>query len=120
MGAGGGRGATAQVETKLFVGLSAMQRVWYTKILTRELDVVNAAAGGGAGAGAGGGAQQTKTRLLNIMMQLRKVCNHPYLFQGAEPGPPFTEGEHIVENAGTCTYRTRTRARGLRRPPPAL
>ena len=22
-------------------------------------------------------------------MQLRKVCNHPYLFEGAEPGPPF-------------------------------
>ncbi len=34
-------------------------------------------------------------------MQLRKCCNHPYLFQGAEPGPPFTTGEHLVENAGS-------------------
>ena len=33
-------------------------------------------------------------------MQLRKCCNHPYLFQGAEPGPPFTTGEHLVENSG--------------------
>lgn len=33
-------------------------------------------------------------------MQLRKCCNHPYLFQGAEPGPPFTTGDHLVENAG--------------------
>ncbi|RRT62355.1 hypothetical protein B296_00043461, partial [Ensete ventricosum] len=29
-----------------------------------------------------------RKRLLNIAMQLRKCCNHPYLFQGAEPGPP--------------------------------
>jgi hypothetical protein len=33
-------------------------------------------------------------------MQLRKCCNHPYLFQGAEPGPPFLAGEHLVENSG--------------------
>ena len=32
-----------------------------------------------------------RVRLLNILMQLRKVCNHPYLFDGAEPGPPFIE-----------------------------
>lgn len=33
-------------------------------------------------------------------MQLRKCCNHPYLFQGAEPGPPYTTGDHLIENAG--------------------
>jgi superfamily II DNA/RNA helicase len=27
-------------------------------------------------------------------------CNHPYLFQGLEPGPPFIEGEHLVYNSG--------------------
>ena len=32
--------------------------------------------------------------------QLRKGCNHPYLFQGLEPGPPFIEGEHLVYNSG--------------------
>ena len=25
---------------------------------------------------------------------------HRYLFQGAEPGPPFTTDEHLVENSG--------------------
>lgn len=29
-----------------------------------------------------------------------QVCNHPYLFEGAEPGPPFVEGEHLVANSG--------------------
>ena len=47
-----------------------------------------------------GGAD--RSRLLNIVMQLRKCCNHPYLFQGAEPGPPFTTGEHLVENSGAA------------------
>jgi SNF2 family DNA or RNA helicase len=41
-----------------------------------------------------------KTRLLNICMQLRKCCNHPYLFDGAEPGPPYTTDQHLVDNAG--------------------
>jgi SNF2 family DNA or RNA helicase len=29
-------------------------------------------------------------------MQLKKVCNHPYLFDGQEPGPPFLDGDHLV------------------------
>ena len=29
-----------------------------------------------------------------------QVCNHPYLFDGAEPGPPFINGPHLWENAG--------------------
>lgn len=33
-------------------------------------------------------------------MQLRKCCNHPYLFDGAEPGPPYTTDEHLVFNSG--------------------
>ena len=41
-----------------------------------------------------------RSRLLNIVMQLRKCCNHPYLFQGAEPGPPYTTGDHLVNNSG--------------------
>ncbi|RRT75651.1 hypothetical protein B296_00004138 [Ensete ventricosum] len=40
-----------------------------------------------------------RKRLLNIAMQLRKCCNHPYLFQGAEPGPPYTTGDHLITNA---------------------
>uniref|UniRef100_A0A671L9N2 SWI/SNF-related matrix-associated actin-dependent regulator of chromatin subfamily A member 5-like n=1 Tax=Sinocyclocheilus anshuiensis TaxID=1608454 RepID=A0A671L9N2_9TELE len=31
---------------------------------------------------------------------LRKCCNHPYLFDGAEPGPPYTTDLHLVVNSG--------------------
>ena len=46
------------------------------------------------------GKKEGKTRLMNIVMQLRKVTCHPYLFDGAEPGPPYTTDEHLVENSG--------------------
>ncbi|XP_037087225.1 SWI/SNF-related matrix-associated actin-dependent regulator of chromatin subfamily A member 5-like [Pollicipes pollicipes] len=75
-------------EVKIFVGLSKMQREWYTKILMKDIDIVN------------GAGKQEKMRLQNILMQLRKCCNHPYLFDGAEPGPPYTTDYHLVENSG--------------------
>lgn len=76
-------------ETKIYIGLSKMQRDWYTKILMKDIDIVNGATG-----------RSDKMRLLNILMQLRKCTNHPYLFDGAEPGPPYTTDKHIVDNAG--------------------
>jgi SWI/SNF-related matrix-associated actin-dependent regulator of chromatin subfamily A member 5 len=75
-------------ETKIYVGLSRMQREWYTKILMKDIDIVN------------GAGKMDKMRLLNILMQLRKCANHPYLFDGAEPGPPYTTDKHLVDNCG--------------------
>ncbi|KAI6668138.1 hypothetical protein NL676_028602 [Syzygium grande] len=39
-------------------------------------------------------------RLKSDVEKLRKCCNHPYLFQGAEPGPPYTTGDDLITNAG--------------------
>ncbi|KAG9509927.1 putative global transcription activator SNF2L1, partial [Fragariocoptes setiger] len=75
-------------ETKIYVGLSKMQREWYTKILMKDIDIVN------------GAGKLDKMRLLNILVQLRKCSNHPYLFDGAEPGPPYTTDKHLVDNCG--------------------
>lgn len=76
-------------ELNLYIGMSEMQVKWYQKILEKDIDAVNGAAG----------KRESKTRLLNIVMQLRKCCNHPYLFEGAEPGPPYTTDEHLVFNS---------------------
>ena len=77
-------------EVNLYIGMADMQVKWYQKILEKDIDAVNGA----------GGKRESKTRLLNIVMQLRKCCNHPYLFEGAEPGPPYTTDEHLVFNSG--------------------
>ena len=82
------KGLPPKKETKVYVGLSKMQREWYTKILMKDIDIVN------------GAGKMDKMRLLNILMQLRKCCNHPYLFDGAEPGPPYTTDKHLVDNCG--------------------
>ncbi|KAK8539334.1 hypothetical protein V6N13_104424 [Hibiscus sabdariffa] len=80
------KGLPPKKETILKVGMSQMQKQYYRALLQKDLEVVNA-----------GGERK---RLLNIAMQLRKCCNHPYLFQGAEPGPPYTTGDHLITNAG--------------------
>ena len=75
-------------ETKLYIGLTPMQQEWYVHCLKKDITELNKLGG------------PERNRLLNVLMQLRKVCNHPYLFDGAEPGPPYSDGPHLWENAG--------------------
>ena len=88
-------------EVNLYLGMSEMQVKWYQKILEKDIDAVNGA----------NGKRESKTRLLNIVMQLRKCCNHPYLFEGAEPGPPYTTDEHLVYNSGKMAVLDKLLAR---------
>jgi SWI/SNF-related matrix-associated actin-dependent regulator of chromatin subfamily A member 5 len=80
------KGLPPKKEINMYVPMSAMQKKLYANLLKKDVDAIN---------GKGG----ERSRLLNIVMQLRKCCNHPYLFEGQEPGPPFVEGEHLVENS---------------------
>lgn len=54
------------------VELSPMQKKYYKYILTRNFEALNPKGGGGGACS-----------LLNIMMDLKKCCNHPYLFPSA-------------------------------------
>ncbi|CAA7268547.1 unnamed protein product [Cyclocybe aegerita] len=77
-------------EINIYVGLTDMQRKWYRSVLEKDIDAVNGLTG----------KKEGKTRLMNMVMQLRKVTCHPYLFDGAEPGPPYTTDEHLIQNCG--------------------
>lgn len=48
-------------EINVYVGMTALQRKWYKMILEKDIDAVNGA----------GGRKEGKTRLQNIVMQLR-------------------------------------------------
>lgn len=74
-------------EVNLYVPLAPQQKKLYRSLLEKDMDAINGL----------NGKKESKTRLLNIVMQLRKCCNHPYLFDGVEPGPPFTTDEHLVD-----------------------
>ena len=71
----------------LYTSLTDMQRQWYKMILQRDLSPLP-------------GYNEKKSMLMNVIMQLKKCCNHPYLFPEAEPGPPYTTDEHLVQNCG--------------------
>jgi chromodomain-helicase-DNA-binding protein 4 len=58
------------------VELSPMQKKYYKYVLTRNFEALNSRSGG----------QQVS--LLNIMMDLKKCCNHPYLFPVASQEAP--------------------------------
>lgn len=74
-------------ETVLFTKLTPMQLGLYKDLLKKDLDAIN---------GRGG----DRVRLLNILMQLRKCCNHPYLFDGVEDRTLDPFGNHVVTNCG--------------------
>ena len=75
-------------ELYVYVPLSNLQKEIYRDIVLKNADsVLNTNSVG-------------KVRLVNTLMQLRKCCNHPYLFPGIEPGPPFLDGPHLVQNSG--------------------
>jgi SNF2 family DNA or RNA helicase len=59
------------VEVVVYCGMSALQREYYTRVLDGTLrDAL-------VGVGIDGAK---KLSLINPLMNLRKVCNHPYLF----------------------------------------
>nr|XP_006819816.1 PREDICTED: chromodomain-helicase-DNA-binding protein 1-like [Saccoglossus kowalevskii] len=71
-------------EVILYHGISDIQKTYYKAILTKDIDAFQNPDG------------SNKTRLNNILIQLRKCVNHPYLFDGVEP-EPFELGEHLIE-----------------------
>ncbi|XP_022614805.1 chromodomain-helicase-DNA-binding protein 1-like isoform X1 [Seriola dumerili] len=75
-----------KTELVVYHGMSTLQKTYYKAILTKDLEAF-------------GNEQGIKTRLLNILMNLRKCVDHPYLFDGVEP-EPFEMGEHLIEASG--------------------
>lgn len=67
--------------------LTKKQREWYLHILSKDSDIINKAKGG-------------TSALTNVLMELRKVINHPFLINGVEDGPPFLINENLVKVSG--------------------
>ncbi|CAN6703921.1 unnamed protein product [Malus baccata var. baccata] len=76
-------------EITVLAPLVSLQKKVYMSILRKELPKLLALSSGGS----------NHQSLQNIVIQLRKVCSHPYLFPGIEP-EPYEEGEHLVQASG--------------------
>ncbi|XP_071040279.1 chromodomain-helicase-DNA-binding protein Mi-2 homolog isoform X4 [Parasteatoda tepidariorum] len=83
----------AKSEFIVRVDLASMQKKYYKFILTRNFEALNAKGGG------------HQVSLLNIMMDLKKCCNHPYLFPAAAQEAPKLpngayEGSALIKACG--------------------
>uniref|UniRef100_A0A8C5D2I8 Chromodomain-helicase-DNA-binding protein 5-like n=1 Tax=Gouania willdenowi TaxID=441366 RepID=A0A8C5D2I8_GOUWI len=86
----------AKTELIVRVELSPMQKKYYKFILTRNFEALNSKGGG------------NQVSLLNIMMDLKKCCNHPYLFPVAAGEAPVLpngsyDGNMLVKSSGKLT-----------------
>ncbi|XP_049638338.1 chromodomain-helicase-DNA-binding protein 1-like [Suncus etruscus] len=75
-----------KTEVVLYHGMSVLQKKYYKAILMKDLDAFD-------------NETAKKVRLQNILSQLRKCVDHPYLFDGVEP-EPFEVGDHLIEASG--------------------
>uniref|UniRef100_A0A8C4QBV8 Chromodomain helicase DNA binding protein 3 n=1 Tax=Eptatretus burgeri TaxID=7764 RepID=A0A8C4QBV8_EPTBU len=83
----------SKTELIVRVELSPMQKKYYKYILTRNFEALNTKGGG------------NQVSLLNIMMDLKKCCNHPYLFPIVSMEAPklpsgLYEGQGLIRGAG--------------------
>ncbi|NWV29308.1 CHD3 protein, partial [Origma solitaria] len=79
----------AKTELIVRVELSPMQKKYYKYILTRNFEALNSRGGG------------NQVSLLNIMMDLKKCCNHPYLFPESPKLPSGAyEGGALIKASG--------------------
>ncbi|XP_037530300.1 chromodomain-helicase-DNA-binding protein 1-like [Nematolebias whitei] len=75
-----------KTELVVYHGMSALQKKYYKAILMKDMEAF-------------GNEHSSQNRLLNILMNLRKCVDHPYLFDGVEP-EPFEIGEHLIDASG--------------------
>nr|XP_019961662.1 PREDICTED: chromodomain-helicase-DNA-binding protein 4-like isoform X2 [Paralichthys olivaceus] len=86
----------SKTELILRVELSPMQKKYYKFILTKNFEALNTKGGG------------NQVSLLNVVMDLKKCCNHPYLFPAAAMEAPkmpngMYDGSALVKGAGKLT-----------------
>ena len=76
--------------------LPPLQREFYRSLLARHYPVL--AAGGKLAASSGERPTNSTTALKNLVMELRKCCNHPYLFEGAELAGVDEVPQHLLSD----------------------
>ncbi|KAL8539594.1 hypothetical protein ACS0TY_001269 [Phlomoides rotata] len=74
-------------ELILRIELSSMQKEYYKAILTRNYQILTRK----------GGAQIS---LINVVMELRKLCCHPFMLEGVEPADSNEFTKQLLESSG--------------------
>lgn len=98
-------------ELRLMCPLSSQQIFWYKRILlSSAISQITGVNDGNTEFETSGDktkikiqdgqAEKAPLKLNNLMMQLRKICNHPFLFPNVGKDPEFCEPEDYIESSG--------------------
>ncbi|KAF8577385.1 hypothetical protein K439DRAFT_1418275 [Ramaria rubella] len=108
-------------EMVVFLPLTETQRFWYLRLLKRldaaSLDELFTTKIEGDDDGrkqaqalvvkaltqSAGPKTKTYQQLVNLLMQLRRICDHPYIIEGSFPDP-YDIGEHIVASSSKLQF----------------
>lgn len=83
-----------KLETKVYCPLSKTQTFWYKSLLMKDMgNLANCEKDQALG-----GARHSM--LKSLFMQLRKCCNHPFVFDGAEVNPESTSLQDLIAASG--------------------
>lgn len=87
-----------KLETKVYCPLSKTQTFWYKSLLMKDMSQL---AGCEQAESGNETLSQGKAMMLkSLFMQLRKCCNHPFVFDGAELEPGSSSLEELVAASG--------------------
>ena len=118
-----------KTETKIMCPLSNAQTFWYRRLLQRESGTLTQAEAAELRKHSVGGEMGDKNdtsapkepgtsdshsssrKLQSLLMQLRKCCNHPYLFAGTEVPDEGVPVEELVEASGKLAVLDRILAK---------
>ena len=79
--------------------LSEMQKFWYKRLLLKDSEYLEELERKASSDGVDAAGTGSWRKLQALMMQLRKCCLHPYLFEEADLNPGYSD-ESLVEACG--------------------
>ncbi|CAH8596700.1 unnamed protein product [Dicrocoelium dendriticum] len=88
-----------RLDVLIYHSLTPLQLKIYQSLLTRNADVFTSVVANELGTST---SNLPSYRINNLLMQLRKCVDHPYLFDGVEP-EPFELGDHLIDSSGKLT-----------------
>ena len=87
------QGIPPKKEIQVDAPMTQMQRKYYKSLLSDNVSLLSAASDNPQAAG-------LAKNLQGLMIQLRKVCNHPFLFPDAEDDPGNADAQKLVTPSG--------------------
>ena len=93
-----------RMEIRVDCPMTKMQTFWYRSLLLREsaalIDQPGSSSAAAASSSSAQPTQESYKKLMNLLLQLRKCCNHPFMFPDAEVGEEAASMDQLISASG--------------------